>query len=297
MLQKLILKNFQKHRHLKIEFDPLCLSVTGASDQGKSACIRALRWLCTNKPSGDSFITHGEDSCSVILYLDNHKIQRIKEKGENTYFLDGGEYKAFGTSVPEEIQKILNLDEQINFQGQLDPPFWFLKTPGEVSKELNKIINLERIDEILSLASSEVRKAKATLEVTEERLTQARKEEKSLAWVEQAHQEYECIQSQEESIASQRSRIASLESCLEEATFLATRLQTLQKASQEARKLLTMIQSYLEANTKKERLEEVLKEVMTCQSNVSTLTKQRKVLHQQVQEQMKNTCPLCGKPG
>jgi hypothetical protein len=54
-------------------------------------------------------------------------------------------FKAFGTTVPEEISSFLNINE-VNLQQQLDSHFLLSKTAGEVAKYFNKIAKLDKID-------------------------------------------------------------------------------------------------------------------------------------------------------
>jgi exonuclease SbcC len=59
-IKKLSLRNFQSHRETDLEFSPGLNIIVGPSDQGKSAIIRALRWLFYNEPRGTGFIRVGE---------------------------------------------------------------------------------------------------------------------------------------------------------------------------------------------------------------------------------------------
>jgi exonuclease SbcC len=293
MLKSLTLKSFQTHKHLQIQFDQSIVCLTGESDSGKTACLRALRWLATNKPSGDAFLRHGDKDVEVTLEIDHHTITRAKGKEGNLYSLDGKEFRAFGTSVPEEILSALNIDEGINFQGQLEAPFWFLKTPGEVSRELNKIVNLERIDAVLSLSASEVKKTKLTVEVSQERLDQARKEEDRLEWVEQAHQEYQSILTLEEDIAFRRTRIASIASALEEARHIASRRQILSEAILETQELIGRLDKIEKLQKTVNRVEDLLEEVRRCQEKRRELKREVSRLKEVIQSE--KVCPLCGK--
>lgn len=156
--------NFQAHKHLTFNFGQRITSITGASDRGKSAIIRALVWVITNRPSGDSFIRYGADECRVKVTVDNHTVERIKGKKRNVYILDGIEFKALKTDVPEEIQKIFNANSN-NIQGQFDPIFWFSETAGEVGRNLNRIINLDIIDHTLGELQSDGKKVKTKIDV------------------------------------------------------------------------------------------------------------------------------------
>lgn len=184
MLEKLILWNFQSHRKLEVELDPRINCFIGDNDVGKSAVLRALKWIMLNAVSGERFISWGAEFAKGVLILDGgRKLIRKKGSGENLYRLDGKEFKALGAAgVPDEVAKLLNVAE-INFQNQLEPPFWFFSTPGQVSRELNAIVDLSVIDESLSKVATEARRARSESEVCQKRLTEARRVKKTLDWV------------------------------------------------------------------------------------------------------------------
>lgn len=182
MDRKLILRNFQIHEYLEVDLSQPITSIVGPSDIGKSAILRALKWLCFNRPGGDSFVRGGEVGTSVTLFISKHKIVRLRSKTRNVYILDGVEFKAIGTNVPDDISSILRVREE-NFQVQHDSPFWFHETPGQVSKELNQIVNLGVIDDSLSKVATSVRKARGTLEVSQSRLKDAKLARANLKWI------------------------------------------------------------------------------------------------------------------
>lgn len=173
MLESLFIKNFQTHENLRIDFDPLITTVIGPSDRGKSAVIRALRWLATNRPGGSEFIRYGTETVKVTLKIDGRKIRRTKGKARNSYHLDGAPLVAFGSDVPRDVAKLLNFGE-INCQQQHDPPFWFAASAGEVSKRLNEIINLGVIDSSLAFLNNATRRTTTEISICEERLVTAR---------------------------------------------------------------------------------------------------------------------------
>ena len=109
MIKKLLIRNFQIHSKLKIEFDPRITTIIGSSDVGKSSVIRAIKWVCKNNPQGQAFIKDGTKGTSVKLFVDDKSITRKRTKSENTYFLDKNEFKAFGPNVPDTISKVLNI--------------------------------------------------------------------------------------------------------------------------------------------------------------------------------------------
>lgn len=162
MLESAVVRNFQKHRKLKIEFDPRVTTVVGSTEAGKSTFLRALlfafysRW----KPA---YRRHGATDTSVRVAIDGKTLVRRKGKGVNSYTVDGKKLSAVGKGgVPEEVQRLLAL-AAANVQSQLDPPFWFTETPGAIGKKLNKVVNLELIDETMARAAAGVRQAEAGL--------------------------------------------------------------------------------------------------------------------------------------
>ena len=189
MIKRLQIKNFRTHKKEDITFSPYVNSIIGRNAVGKSTIIRAIRWVVRNKPAGDSVINWDSKKAAVRLTIDENKVTRTRGKGINTYQLNKKKpYKAFRNNVPKDIEKVINLSD-INFQGQHDAPFWFCKTAGEVSRQLNAIINLEVIDETLSNITSIIRKSKATIEIIKDRLENADTNQKSLAYAEDMNTE------------------------------------------------------------------------------------------------------------
>lgn len=217
MFRSLLLKNFQKHRKKLIEFSPTITVIVGDSDQGKTSLLRCLRWVCLNLPAGTAFIRHGEDHVYARLKFDGYEVLRERGPSMNGYSLNGHCYQAFGQDVPEAIASLLNVSS-LNFQRQLDSPFWFDLTPGQVSKEMNSIIDLSLIDEAFVSIASVVRKAKATVEVSEDRLKLAREERDSLKHTVQIDEQLRSLERVQESITEKRSQIASLFGLLQEAS-------------------------------------------------------------------------------
>lgn len=183
MIEHLKIRNFLKNRKLEIELDPHVTTLIGSNGAGKSSAIRAFLWLANNEPSGTKFISWGKKSVEVVLTIDGKTITRRKDKEGNVYLLGAKQFKAFGTgNVPDEIERLLNLIPECS-QGQFNLPFWFHLTPGQVSRELNKIVDLSIIDKSLASAARGVKQASARLEVSKERLSDARKARKGLAGV------------------------------------------------------------------------------------------------------------------
>jgi len=153
MLQKIEIRNFQSHKATNMNLGDRVNTIQGNSDCGKSAVMRALNWLIFN-PAGDYFVSDWAKSptgkaikepCEVTVHVDGHVITRRRDKDFNGYILDGQAFEATRNSVPQQVAAILCLGE-VNIQRQLDPPFLLSMSAGDVSRYINSLVNLTRID-------------------------------------------------------------------------------------------------------------------------------------------------------
>lgn len=209
MFESLILTDFQKHIELTIAFDPKITTITGPSDAGKSSVLRALRWVCCNVPQGNGFIRQGaKQTCATLMVDGQSRIVRIRGD-ENEYHLNEKTFRAFGTTVPDDITKLLNVGP-INFQGQFDSVFWFSCSAGEVSRQLNSVVDLGVIDDALSNISGVVRASQQIIQSTKIRLEKSKTEFDKLKWVVDADREYREIERTESELNATQARRAAL---------------------------------------------------------------------------------------
>ncbi|SFX34150.1 AAA domain-containing protein [Thermoactinomyces sp. DSM 45891] len=169
--RKLEIHNFQSHEHTVVQLSPGLNVFVGASDNGKSAILRALRWVLFNVPRGADYIRTGTTKCLVNLTMDDGtEIERIRSTGSiNRYILrkpDEQElvFEGFGSEVPHEITEIhqmtpVKLDAAqeilLQFGSQLDGPFLLSESPGTKAKMLGFISGAQIIDVALKQANSD----------------------------------------------------------------------------------------------------------------------------------------------
>jgi hypothetical protein len=216
VLETLLVRNFQAHKHLAIDLDPGVTTIIGPSDRGKSAVVRSLIWLMTNRPGGDAFIRDGEPEAAVSLTIDGRTITRRRGAAVNQYSLDNKQFEAFGTEVPPEIAQLLQTNP-INYQGQHDAPFWFADTAGQVSRSLNSIVDLRVMDEVLGYLAGQVRTATAEVEAERGRLAQATAEQERLSWVPAMMEDLEEINTLDIALAAKRATAAAVRSLVVQA--------------------------------------------------------------------------------
>ena len=194
MIKELNIVNFQSHKSTELELAPGVNIIVGPSDSGKSAIIRALRWLIWNRPIGDAFISHWADGGFVNIILDDHTvIQRAKGPGGNEYRIDTEIFKAFSHDVPQPVQEILNLDET-NLQRQGDSPFLISNSPGEVSAFFNKVAGLDKIDSSIKYITREAKSLKTQIDSDQVRLQSLETESERYQYLEQAEARLEILE-------------------------------------------------------------------------------------------------------
>jgi len=184
-ITKLILENFQSHKYSEIDFKPDLNVIVGPSDTGKSAIIRALKWVLYNEPSGDFFIREGESNCSVTIHIsDGTILQRYRTKSKNGYLLvksDGEEmrFEGFGKDVPEEIINITNIkkilldrDESsaINMGEQLEGPFLLSEKTSVRANAIGRLVGVNIIDDALTDVLKDMKNLNTSRKNTEKRI-------------------------------------------------------------------------------------------------------------------------------
>ena len=167
MISQITIQNFQSLRNVTLDLSRFTV-IAGESDTGKSAVVRAIKALVTNK-GGKDFITHGEASASVSMALDGHNITWAKGVS-SSYISDVGSFVKTGTTVPDEILEILGIKDieigdvkvNLNIHSQFDSPFLVSATPSLRAKMLGEVSGIN----ILFLATQEARRR----EVADKRL-------------------------------------------------------------------------------------------------------------------------------
>ena len=292
-LTTLVIRNFQNHKKTVLKFAPGLNVIVGRTDAGKSGILRALRWLCFNRPSGKAFRSHWGGKTSVFLKtMEGVTVKRMRWPG-NKYFLNGKELKAFGQSVPDEIVKKLNITE-LNWQEQTDPHFLLSSSAAEVGRTLNEVASLEDIDK----TQSNLRKLESRT------LTDLKVAQTTLEEVEEELKEFEYVDAMEEDISA-------LEQLVEEVSILETRLSSvtvLCKRIQQTKKELGRLDYLLGADDDIKKLrslqmeyEELDHKMVTIANTIGEITLTKKELAGlesevgKLEKKLPEVCPTCGK--
>lgn len=239
------IQNFQSHAQTVIEPAPAggLTVITGPSDSGKTAIVRALKWLLYNQPQGDQFRRVGCDfvEVNVETATGQHVIRR-RTSTTNRYIVDGQTLEGFGNSVPVEAQQAIGVrpvrlnDQDIlaNIAGQLEPPFLgsSISAPAR-AKVLGKLAGAEVIDQAnkdlgtdLYRARQEVKRLEAEVEKLEQQVVQ-----------------YDYIPSLARKIEQLRKLCEQIRTAQERMNRLAPYRQKLQGLGHQRSSLLTVLQS------------------------------------------------------
>lgn len=194
MIAEIHLKNFQSHPDTRLELHSGINAFVGASDKGKSAILRGLLWCIENRPVGDAHVSDwcknekgqikADQSCQVkVTKRDGTHCTRIRSPKMNGYKVGETVVEAIKTEVPQEVQDFFSMGE-VNIQRQRDIDFLVGRSPGDVAKFFNKLINLEVIDKSLSVAESRKRSSASAIRTTEQSLEDQLSQLARLDWVE-----------------------------------------------------------------------------------------------------------------
>ena len=267
--------------------------ISGPSDHGKSAIVRALKWACFNRPRGSGFVTHGQDKCRVGVEIDGVKIVRKKTKKVNGYLIDGRSLKAIGVSVPPEVEQFLNVSE-LNFQSQHDSPLWLTLGPRQAGKELNKIVNLDQIDIGLDFIQKEVRQGKVEVDLLEDSIVEAEETVADLQWVKEAEKDFRKLK---ETAARIKDTAARLEQTRSICLSLKKSRSALSKAverKQKAVRLFEKMEAIRERQQGREKLTVILDGLKELQADLRIKQEGLKKFEDQVNSVEK--CPTCNRP-
>lgn len=288
MLERIQIRNFQRWRKLDVTLERITTFV-GPSDAGKSALVRWLRWICFNTPASTSFITHGESLASGRLVVDGQTITRHRGAGRNTYHLGPKKFKSFQRKVPQPIADLLNIRE-VNFQRQLDPPFWFEKSPGQVSRELNQIVDLGIIDRSLARSAAQVRRYRSMVEVSEARLARAKQEVRELDWVSSLDAALERLEALRDQLQKKEREAARLQQLLDQAKRYASASKDIPPSTAP---LDTLARALEEREGAIHRLQTLLKKIQTAQETLCATERAARQAHKRLEKATQGRCPLC----
>jgi len=179
MIKSLTIENYQSHKNSFLEFSTGINVISGQSNNGKTAILRALNWVITNRPQGIAFkstFSDKKETCRVSLIINDTEIIRERNNSINSYqigssflYKDNTYFTTIGNDVPSEVSSAINISD-INCASQFERHFLLMDSPGEVGRTINKVVKLDDIDALISNISSKITSTNKELDIKKQDL-------------------------------------------------------------------------------------------------------------------------------
>ena len=172
MINSLKIENYQSHKNSFLEFSTGINIISGQSNNGKTAILRALNWVITNRPQGIAFkstFSDKKETCRVSLIINDIEIIRERNNSINSYQVGSSLFTTIGNDVPSEVSSAINISD-INCASQFERHFLLMDSPGEVGRTINKVVKLDDIDALISNISSKITSTNKELEIKKQDL-------------------------------------------------------------------------------------------------------------------------------
>lgn len=290
-INEIFVEGFQSHTNSSFNLGNGLNVITGPSDSGKTAVIRAIRWIAFNEPQGEAFVNEAVGHATVALHLDTGVIiSKHRRKGKTSYRIQtdpGDEGSVFEKSeVPEEVKQLLGITKQtfgdfttaLNFAFQLEAPFLISETPSSGAKVLGKLAGTEAVDLAVKsvskdtyaarqerlLAEKEIeRLAGSLLEYldVDEKAEQLKTAESLMEYVEETHKKKETLKEIAHTYESRKQKYitaSEIAKRLENVPGLIQILEQIEKDQQRLQTLLDLQKKYESLSTAKKILTEKL---------------------------------------
>lgn len=176
-INRVLIENFQSHENTELTFHDGLNVIIGPSDHGKSAVIRAIKWVLYNEPRGTDFIRQNTNFARVTIWINTgYTITRERTSSKNRYILadsDGNTniYEGFGNEVPHEIVsahgilKVMldtDINSSLNIGGQLEGPFLISESGSVRAKAIGRLTGLHIIDKSIRDSATDLRRENQT---------------------------------------------------------------------------------------------------------------------------------------
>ena len=246
------IENFQSLGKAELVLDNNLTVVTGKTNGGKSAIVRALETIIFNNGS-DDYIKAGSDELSIEMDNGEHKakyVRKIKGKTDKTtYQFDDGEVQLkVGRNQLPEMENFFNIKEvrlqnnqrkRLNFWYQNEWPFLMDATPGQLYEFLS-VSSSEKYLEVLKQIFGDIKKEDIEIKTTTSAIDALKKE----------LNHKEMIMSQNVGFDMLYDNIMALQqtaNLVDESTKLVSSMETLQSIATNSKKLLKEKEKSLEA--------------------------------------------------
>ena len=274
MIHAVHVRNFQALHDVELRLEPFTV-IVGPSNVGKSAFMRAMRTLTSNR-RGNDFISHGERTAVITATTDRGTVTltRSKNTTDNAYTVTPDDpqhplypertFTKLGGETPPEVSDFLGITakDAINYASQFDKPYLLDDSAGEAARVLGALTNVSIIFEAAresnrrKLAASQILRTRAAdLAAIKEKIPKYRSLKQQAAALTEAEQHISAARSLEKQITTLEQAITTVEST-------RTAMQPLQ---QQAARAVPDAQPMLDAYAALQRLITAMKEQLSAQ--------------------------------
>lgn len=234
-LSQIVLENFQSHKHSVFDVDDSLNIFTGESSNGKSAVMRAMRWLMDNhgKSQRESFINHDADRAKVTAVFDNGlMVSRVLDRkghgnnGWEIYDPTTGETESGNTQLAEQVRELFGYTKvqydtndalDVNFMNQGDG--WYFigdhVKASERAKIIGAIFGTHYTDAVMKDLEKDMRSIRSEVRVREKDLETTNEQIKSFDYLADVEMKLKDAQVCAESLESFEKRREEVEGLLE----------------------------------------------------------------------------------
>jgi len=299
VIDSLHVENFQSHKYTKLELSRGINVIVGSSDSGKTALIRALRWLICNRPQGQEFQSSWGGPTWVEIVADGVIITRTRSSSDNLYLLkarDTSKFAALRGDVPQEIAQALNINE-INLQQQFDMPFLLNESPGVVAQHFNKIAHLDIIDRAISNTQSWIRQHNEQITADENLLTELQASLFEYQYLDALEEQIQAAEILESKFEAGLARHHDLSYLLDKIKVIDAQIeaqQTLIRNQEAVEEALALYQDHSHLQKARSELINKIQEIQNLEASIEFHQDQATKLQAKFDREFPELCPLCG---
>jgi exonuclease SbcC len=288
MISYIVLENFQSHKFTKLELSDNFTCIVGSSRSGKSALVRALKWVLFGKWKA-GFLRIGEKSSYIKITLKNGKsIVWIKGSNKNELCVDGQKFVSFGSVFPNEFLKLFPWSndkfEPLVIASQDDPPFLLFERASERSVFFDSLVKVNNLTEFAKDIHQEYNKLNSDLKNLKDKLTDINNEMINYEGIEE---KLKIVNNWVENVQVFDTNLMLLERLIKLKKYLIEKEDRLAKLNQKVQKLqqnefvleqffffehLIKIGNWLKEKT--EKIVECNKKILEYQSKIDELVKE-----------------------
>lgn len=299
MIKSLILKNFKSYRNQRIDFDQGITVIKGEGLSGKSNIVKAIDLIKNYRSRKNNKLRFAlkNDSMQLELINDDNQITLTQTDSVVFQIKDQLTRKFKRKKTPTEVNQALALSS-INIQKQLEQPLIVQHNSSQLSKIINRIIGVDKIDLYIKDINSQLKINKVIIEKDTILLEKLEKNQKSFELLPQIRKKIDRARSYRVKIEALQNKIFDIESIVESINQNNRNISNLKRRT-EAKIKLEIVENIKDQINDKyfviNALETIIENNKRYSKAIIQLRKQYRDYHSQYVGQCENlkNCPYC----